>query len=164
MMQQAPQRKTNLFKNKAKTNETNDKKTRFPAAKINPIDKTPKTKKKPPKTTPVHGKTTKTKQNFPCQTNQIGNRTNQMTRKNTMESIKKKLTLQFGFVANCSHSSHHNASYILANTPTWYYFSRPSHLAFHDFTKKHKPQKNLCSLLGLGLKFIPSPTLTNSWT
>ena len=140
------------------------KKTRFPAAKINPIDKTPKTKKKPPKTTPVHGKTTKTKQNFPCQTNQIRNRTNQMTRKNTMESIKKKLTLQFGFVANCSHSSHHNASNILANTPTWYYFSRPSHLAFHDFTKKHKPQKNLCSLLGLGLKFIPSPTLTNSWT
>ena len=72
--------------------------------------------------------------------------------------------LQFGFVADPSHSSHHNASNVLANTPTWYYSSRPSHLAFHDFTKKYKPQKILLSLLGLGLKFIPTPTLTNSWT
>ena len=72
--------------------------------------------------------------------------------------------VQFGFVANPSHSSRHNSSTVLANTPTWYYFSRPSHLAFHDFTKKVKPQKNLRSLLGLGLKFIPTPTLTNSWT
>ena len=30
--------------------------------------------------------------------------------------------------------------------------------------KKHKPRKNRCLLLGLGLKFIPMPTLTNSWT
>ena len=47
--------------------------------------------------------------------------------------------------------------------PTLYYFSRPSNMAFHDFTKRHKPQKNLRSLLGLGLKFIPTPSLTNSW-
>ena len=48
--------------------------------------------------------------------------------------------------------------------PTWYYFSRPSNMAFHDFTKQHKPQKNLRSLLGLGLKFIPTPSLTNCWS
>ena len=48
--------------------------------------------------------------------------------------------------------------------PTWYYFSRPSNMAFHDFTKRHKPPKNLRSLLGLGLKFIPTPSLTNSWS
>ena len=48
--------------------------------------------------------------------------------------------------------------------PTWYYFSRPSNMAFHDFTKRHKPQKNLRSLLGLGLKFIPTPSLTNCWS
>ena len=48
--------------------------------------------------------------------------------------------------------------------PTWYYFSRPSNMAFHDFMKRHKPQKNLRSLLGLGLKFIPTPSLTNSWS
>ena len=48
--------------------------------------------------------------------------------------------------------------------PTWYYCSRPSNLAFHDFTKQHKPEKNLRSLLGLGRKFIPTPSLTNSWS
>ena len=48
--------------------------------------------------------------------------------------------------------------------PTWYYFSRPSNMAFHDFMKQHKPQKNLQSLLGLGLKFIPTPSLTNCWS
>ena len=48
--------------------------------------------------------------------------------------------------------------------PTWYYFSRPSNMAFHDSTKRQKPQKNLRSLLGLGLKFIPTPSLTNCWS
>jgi hypothetical protein len=48
--------------------------------------------------------------------------------------------------------------------PTWYYFSRPTHLAFHDFTLHKTPPKNLKSLLGLGLKFIPTPNNTNSWS
>jgi hypothetical protein len=48
--------------------------------------------------------------------------------------------------------------------PTWYYFSRPTHLAFHDFTLHKTPPKNLKSLLGLGLKFIPTPSNTNSWS
>jgi len=47
--------------------------------------------------------------------------------------------------------------------PTWYYFARPNHLAFHDFTTDKTPPKNLRSLLGLGLKFIPTPRYTNSW-
>lgn len=48
--------------------------------------------------------------------------------------------------------------------PTWYYFARPSHLAFHDFTKTKHPPKNLRSLLGLGMKFIPTPRYSNKWT
>ena len=35
----------------------------------------------------------------------------------------------------------HNASNALADTPTWYYFSCPSHLAFHDFTKNTNHKK-----------------------
>ena len=58
----------------------------------------------------------------------------------------------------------HNASSTLATTPTWYYFARPSHLAFHDFTQQKQPAKNLRSLLGLGLKFIPTPRCTSTWT
>ena len=74
-----------------------------------------------------------------------------------------KLKQQFGFVADPKKTLLHNASSALANTPTWYYFSRPSHLAFLDFTQQKQPPKNLRSLLGLGLKFIPKPHLTNIW-
>ena len=47
--------------------------------------------------------------------------------------------------------------------PTWYYFARPTHLAFHDFTRSKTAPKNLRSLLGLGLKFIPTPRYSNKW-
>ena len=78
-------------------------------------------------------------------------------------TIETKLKQQFGFVADPKKTLLHNASSALANTPTWYYFSRPSHLAFHDFTQQKQPPKNLRSLLGLGLKFILTPHLTNIW-
>ena len=39
----------------------------------------------------------------------------------------------------------------------FYYFNRPTNLAFHDLTSRLSPPKNLRSLLGLGLKFIPTP-------
>ena len=58
-----------------------------------------------------------------------------------MEATTKKLISQFGFAAEPTLSTRHNASITLATTPTWYYFSRPSNLAFHDFTKRHKPGK-----------------------
>lgn len=47
--------------------------------------------------------------------------------------------------------------------PTWYYFNKPSHLQYHNFTRNKRPPKNLRSLLGLGLKFIPTPRFTNKW-
>ena len=46
--------------------------------------------------------------------------------------------------------------------PSWYYFSRPANLAFHDITTINKPPPNLRSLLGLGLKFCPTPKFTPS--
>ena len=78
-------------------------------------------------------------------------------------TIANRIKQQFGFIADPKKTLLHNASSALANTPTWYYFSRPSHLAFHDFTQQKQPAKNLCSLLGLGLKFIPTPQCTNIW-
>ena len=56
-------------------------------------------------------------------------------------TIEIKLKQQFGFVADPKKTLLHNASSALANTPTWYYFSRPSHLAFHDFTQQKQPPK-----------------------
>jgi hypothetical protein len=48
--------------------------------------------------------------------------------------------------------------------PTWYYFSRPINLAYHDLTSFLTPPKNLRSLLGLGSKFIPTPRHTKNWS
>ena len=81
-----------------------------------------------------------------------------------MTAITNKIKQQFGFVADPKKTLLHNASSTLATTPTWYYFSRPSRLAFHNFTQQNQPAKNLRSLLGLGLKFIPTPRRTNTWT
>ena len=85
----------------------------------------------------------KQKQNSIALAKQIKSETMQCSRqeKTAMESTTKKLMLQFGFVADPTLSTCHNALNTLATTPTWYYFSRPSNLAFHDFTKKHKPKK-----------------------
>lgn len=44
--------------------------------------------------------------------------------------------------------------------PCWYYFDRPTHLAFHDLTTIIPPPKHLQSLLGLGLKFCPTPSFS----
>ena len=87
----------------------------------------------------------------------------QLKSEQILTTIKTKLKQQFCFVADPKKTLLHNASSALANTPTWYYFSRPSPLTFHDFTQQKQPPKNLRSLLGLGLKFIPIPHLTNIW-
>ena len=46
----------------------------------------------------------------------------------------------------------------------WYYFDKPWNLAFHDLTTEITPPPNLQSLLGLGLKFCPSPRFTTHKT
>lgn len=43
---------------------------------------------------------------------------------------------------------------------TWYYFARPSNLAFHDLTPGKVVPPAARSLLGLSLKFIPTPKVT----
>jgi hypothetical protein len=45
---------------------------------------------------------------------------------------------------------------------TWYYFARPNNLAFHDLTENKIAPTNIRSLLGLGLKFCPTPRYTTS--
>ena len=77
----------------------------------------------------------------------------------SLDQIKTK----FRFVANPNKTLLHNASSTLAHTPTWYYFSRLSHSAYHDFTQSKQLPKKFRSLLGLGLKFIPTPRYTNTW-
>ena len=40
--------------------------------------------------------------------------------------------------------------------PTWYYFSRPHHIALHNLCSTLQPPHNLRCLLGLNLKFCPT--------
>jgi hypothetical protein len=63
----------------------------------------------------------------------------------------------FGFLADVTKSQRHNDATYLATMHPWAYFIRPSNMAFHDLSTVIKPPKNLISLLGLSLKFIPSP-------
>jgi hypothetical protein len=37
-------------------------------------------------------------------------------------------------------------------------------MAFHDLTTQLKPPRNIRSLLGLNLKFIPTPTRNTQWS
>ena len=48
--------------------------------------------------------------------------------------------------------------------PVDHYFNRPTHMAFHDLTTRLKPPANLRSLLGLCLKFIPTPRYNTPWS
>ena len=71
----------------------------------------------------------------------------------------------YGFAADPSLPIKQNVCVQLAKMPTWHYFNRPTNLSFHDLTLEdtEKPP-NLQSLLGLGLKFIPTPRTTAKWS
>jgi len=51
----------------------------------------------------------------------------------------------------------------LGNMPLWEYENRPTALAFHDLTTTMNPRPYLQKLLGLGLKFCPTPRQTHSF-
>ena len=69
----------------------------------------------------------------------------------------------FGFVADTTKSDNENAYDRLRTMDTWTYFHRPTAMAFHDLTKTKTPPRNLRSLLGLSLKFIPVPRRKTPW-
>ena len=48
------------------------------------------------------------------------------------------------------------------HTPTWYYIHK-HHTLLSMTSQTINNQKNLCSLLSLGLKFIPMPICTSPW-
>ncbi len=50
---------------------------------------------------------------------------------------------------------------LLGGMSWWFYFSRPTNMAFHDLTANKIAPPACRSLLGLSLNFIPTPRLTN---
>jgi hypothetical protein len=47
--------------------------------------------------------------------------------------------------------------------PVWLFHGRPTMMAFHDLTARLKPPKNIRSLIGLNLKFVPNPRSNVPW-
>ena len=65
-------------------------------------------------------------------------------------------------MANPAYSPTKNATILLQLMPSWHYFSRPSNVAMHDLTKHGTDiPKSLTTIIGLGLKFIPTPRTPN---
>ena len=48
-----------------------------------------------------------------------------------------------------------NATRVVGNTITWYYFTSPKHLVFHDLTQGKAVPRIAEQVLGLSRKFIP---------
>ena len=63
----------------------------------------------------------------------------------------------YGFLPNERMSAKQNALVILTTMEKWFYFFRPTNLAFHDLTIGKVAPRALQSLLGLGVNFCPTP-------
>jgi len=69
----------------------------------------------------------------------------------------KNIKEKFSFIPDLSITAHLNARAILGNTKTNSFFNKVSNLAFHNLTKTQSLPNNAHLLLGLGLKYIPTP-------
>ena len=67
---------------------------------------------------------------------------------------------RYSFLPSLSRSFFRNACELMARMSVWYYFARPTNLAFHDLTQGKIVPPAARSLLGMSLKFIPTPPLT----
>jgi hypothetical protein len=77
--------------------------------------------------------------------------------------VDLEIEAAYGLVAYYKLSARHNASIALATMPVWLYHGRPTRMAFHDLPARLKPPKNLRSLFGLNLKFVPNPIRNVPW-
>ena len=72
--------------------------------------------------------------------------------------MQLQVTSQYGYYPDLSLSANLNARLILGNTPIDTYLSKVQNLAFHDLTLSQCIPKAATEVLGLGLKFIPTPS------
>ena len=78
---------------------------------------------------------------------------------NTVTSIRRNTYRKFGFIPDPAKSVHKNARCTLGNTSPTAYFPLVNKLAFHDLTSAQQLPPSAHELLGLGLKFIPTPRI-----
>lgn len=70
----------------------------------------------------------------------------------------------YGLIADLSLSPARASAKAVGDTPTRAYFSRQSNLAFHDLTPGKIVPQQARTVLGLNLKFIPTPRRTTAST
>jgi hypothetical protein len=83
------------------------------------------------------------------------------SRKISLE-IQRKLKTAYGFCADPSLTAFQNAVKVRGDTNAALYFSAPANLAFYDLTPDKRIPNIAKSVLGLNLKFIPTPKSTTS--
>ena len=77
-------------------------------------------------------------------------------------NIRSQVYDLYNFVPNLSISTHLNARKVLGNTEPGAYYSCPHNLTFHNLTNQKIIHQSTSQVLGLSLKFIPTPTYTSS--
>ncbi len=73
-----------------------------------------------------------------------------------------RVRLCFGFLPNLALSIHKNARQVMGDTSLGCYFLKGSNNTFHDLTAGASLPPATASLLGLSLKFIPTPCYSPS--
>ena len=76
---------------------------------------------------------------------------------NTVNTAENRVHREFGFVPIPTLTVHKNARHTLGQSHPKTYFPLVQKLAFHDLTSTNKLPPSANQLLGLGLKFIPTP-------
>ena len=77
------------------------------------------------------------------------------------KNIRRKLLEHYGYVSDPKRTPRHNTYIRFHDMPKWEYFGRTQNKAFHDLTLGRTSRNHVKQLLGLGLKFIPTPYFTN---
>ena len=74
-----------------------------------------------------------------------------------MRAAEWRVQSRFGFLPNLSLSIHINARELMGGTSPGCYFLKATNTAFHDLTTGESLPPATTTLLGLSLKFIPTP-------
>ena len=83
-------------------------------------------------------------------------------RAQVVRAIEWRVMDSYGFHPASHLSTHMNARQVLGDMSPGCYFLKGSNSAFHDLTKDQAIPPMAASLLGLGLKFIPTPETSPS--
>jgi hypothetical protein len=79
-----------------------------------------------------------------------------------MQAAEWRVKSCIGFLQNLALSIHKNAQQVLGDMSPGCYLLKAANTAFHDLTKRKSLPPAASSLLGLGLKFIPTPCHSSS--